>query len=241
MPKNDIEQYEDDKSAFMEMSKALRPDLFFPETWSDEQKATVSEMVRPAKTRTMMFASIPMICRAKDCVFAKLCPLQQKGIAPKGSSCPIEMALAQQCMQEYMEELGVDPNNLVEVSIVRDIVDQEIQTQRKTWLLSLEEMIQENPIGVNDKGEVIFRKELHLAVDLEDRLHRRKKDLRNQLLATREARAKAGQGTIDTAQSIANVLEDLRGLEIAKEKALRKRLGIEEFDDYIEAETVEEE
>jgi len=51
-----------------------------------------------------------------------------------------------------------------------------------------------------------MKKELHLAVELEDRLHKRRKDLRNQLLATREARAKVGQVQLDTAQAISETI-----------------------------------
>jgi flagellar L-ring protein precursor FlgH len=38
----------------------------------------------------------------------------------------------------------VNPNNLVEVSMVRDLVDQEVQYLRKTKLLAKEHFIQEN-------------------------------------------------------------------------------------------------
>src|SRR5665213_560979 len=107
--------------------------------------------------------------------------------------------------------------------MIRDIVDQEIQHQRTTWLLSMEDFIQENAIGISDKGEVIVRKELHLAVEMQDRIHKRKKDLRNQLLATREARAKIGQGNLDTAQSISKALEKVRELDRTKEALIRKR------------------
>jgi len=238
---NELEQYQKNKAAFLDTMSTLRPDLFMPLEWTDEQRSEASEMVRPSKVRTGLFASIPLICRGDECRFAEICPLLKKNLAPKGSSCPIEMAAVQQFMAEYIEELGVDPTNLVEVSMVRDIVDQEIQHQRTTWLLSMEDFIQENAIGISDKGEVVIRKELHLAVEMQDRIHRRKKDLRNQLLATREARAKIGQGNLDTAQSLSKALENVRAVERAKDKAMLKRLGMEDYDEYIDAEEVVDE
>lgn len=228
-----VEPY-DEKEQFLAEMQAIRPDLFFPEAWNDDQRAKAAEMVRPAKMRTALFTSIPMKCMAERCVFAEICPLLAENLAPKGKPCPIEMAAVKQFMTEYIDELGVDPGNLIEVSMVRDLVDQEIQQMRKTWRLSTDDFIQENPVGVDSDGNVIMRKELHLAVELEDRLHKRKKDLRNQLLATREARAKAGQAQLDTAQAVSKILDDVRKIELAKQKALNAKLGYAEYDEYIE-------
>lgn len=234
----ELEEY-DEKAQFLTQMESLRPDLFFPEGWNDAQRAKAAELVRPTRMRTSLFSSIPMRCMAERCVFAEICPLLAQGLAPKGLPCPIEMSAVQQFMTEYIDELGVDPENLIEVSMVRDLVDQEIQQMRKTWRLSMDDFIQENPVGTDSDGNVIMRKELHLAVELEDRLHKRKKDLRNQLLATREARAKAGQAQLDTAQAISRILDDVQKIDIARKRALAAKLGYEEQDDYIDADLIE--
>jgi hypothetical protein len=122
--------------------------------------------------------------------------------------------------------------------MIRDLVDQEVQYLRKTKLLAKEHFIQENTIGVDEDGQPILKKELHLAVELEDKLHKRRKDLRNQLLATREAKAKAGQMQVDSAQAISDILYKVQAIEIEKEKLLRQKLGTYELDDYIEAQTI---
>jgi hypothetical protein len=150
------------------------------------------------------------------------------------------MAIVSQFTAEYMEELDVHPDNLVEVSMVRDLVDQEVQYMRKTKLLAKEHFIQENVIGVDQDGQPILKKELHLAVDLEDKLHKRRKDLRNQLLATREAKAKVGQSQIDSAQAISDILDKVQSIEIEREKLLKKKLGIYDVDEYIEVEPIQE-
>ena len=82
-----------------------------------------------------------------------------------------------------------------------------------------------------------MKKELHLAVELEDRLHKRRKDLRNQLLATREAKAKAGQMQVDSAQAISEMLYKVQAVQIERDKLLKKKLGTYEVDSYIEAQT----
>jgi hypothetical protein len=235
-----VGEIEKSKEFFMQELEFLRPDLFFPENWSEEEKKAAIEEIRPQKTRTAMFTSIPMSCKAEKCPFADTCPLMKINLAPKAKPCPLEMAIVSQFTQEYMEELDVHPENLVEVSMVRDLVDQEVQYMRKTKLLAKEHFIQENVIGVDSNGTPILKKELHLAVELEDKLHRRRRDLRNQLLATREAKAKAGQAQIDSAQAISDIVSKIRGIELQKEKMLKKKLGTYELDEYIEADIVKE-
>lgn len=230
-----------DKSSFMKQFESLRPDLFFPESWTDDEKEKAVDLIKPQKTRTAMFSSIPMNCEAEKCIFADTCPLLKENLAPKGKACPIEMGMVAQFTTEYLEQLEVNPNNLVEVSMVRDLVDQEVQYLRKTKLLAKEHFVQENIIGVDQEGSPIFKKELHLAVELEDKLHKRRKDLRNQLLATREAKAKAGQVQLDTAQAISDIIGKVQSIENSREKLLKQKMGTAELDEYIiDSEVIEQ-
>jgi hypothetical protein len=229
------------KNGFMKEFESLRPDLFFPDHWNEEQVNKAIELVRPQKTRTAMFSSIPMNCEAEKCVYASTCPLLKENVAPKNNPCPIEMSMVSQFTTEYLDQLDVNPNNLVEVSMVRDLVDQEVQYMRKTKLLAKEHFIQENVIGIDQDGQPILKKELHLAVELEDKLHNRRKDLRNQLLATREAKAKVGQVQLDTAQAISDIINKVQSIENQREKILKQKLGTYEIDDYIESQEIKDE
>ena len=229
---SNVEKFSD-KNEFMKEFQSLRPDLFLPESWTDEEKEKVVELVRPQRTKTSMFSSIPMTCEHSRCVFADTCPLLKENLAPKGAPCPIEMSIVSQFTYDYMDQLDVNPDNLVEVSMVRDLVDQEVQYIRKTKLLAKEHFIQENVIGVDQDGQPILKKELHLAVELEDKLHKRRKDLRNQLLATREAKAKIGQTQLDTAQAISDILDKVKGIERERARLIKEKTGTLELDEYI--------
>lgn len=238
--KNDIEGYSARKAAFLEEFKELRPDLYFPENWTQDQKDQVLEEIRPNKIRSGMYSAIPMRCLAEKCVFASTCELQKKGIAPRSFPCPYELSIVAQFTEEYANELNVDYDNLIEMSQIRELVDQEVQYMRKTKVLANEHFIQENVVGVDNDGNPIFRKELHLAVELEDKLHRRKKELRNQLLATREAKSKSGASTIDSTQALSDVLDKVKELKFQEEKLLKQAAGTLYKDDYIEAEIIED-
>jgi hypothetical protein len=220
---SELEATDDQKSAFLQHFGELRPDFFLKEIYEDQaEREEAGLSVRTHSTRKTMFAAIPMKCKAEDCDFAETCPLQLKGIAPKGQKCPIELKMVADFMENMMFDLNVDPENMIEVSMVRDLVDQEIQHVRKSNLLAREDLIQENVIGLDDENRPIIKKELHLAVELEDKILKRKKDIRNQLLASRESRAKAGQSLVDTAQIISDKLEDLREIDLQRERLLRE-------------------
>ena len=233
--KKDLEEFDPDrgKKAFMEELESMRPDLVYAHGWSESEKAEAVDMLRPNKVKAGMLQAIPQRCKAEDCDFAPSCPLLKRGLAPEGAACPIEAASVLQLFSDYVEELDVDTDRMVEVSLVRDLVDQEIQQMRKTWMLSQESFIQENVIGIDEAGNVVTKKELHQAIDYEERLLKRKEKLRNALVATREAKVKAGQGKPDSATVVANILEEVRKVEGARSKALLKELGIAE-DEYIE-------
>lgn len=236
---SEVEKYDDDKTAFMREVEMLRPDLFYPESWGSNEAAEVAEEIRPNRIKTGILSAIPMTCRGDRCPVANTCPLLSKNLAPEGKPCPIEMAMVQQFFLAYVEELGVDTDRMVEVSMIRTLVDQEIQYLRTSKILSLEHFIQDNVVGVSDNGEPIMKKELHMAVDLQDKIHRRMERIRSQLLATRESRAKAGQAMVDTAQHIANLMDDFQKIEEINRKLIRKKLGKGDVDEYIEASEAE--
>jgi hypothetical protein len=223
------------KESFLKDFESLRPDFFLSNLYSNSKDLDIAaDAIRPSKTKTSLFSSIPMRCTAEKCPFADTCPLQQQSIAPVGKPCPIEMALVSQFMESIMTELNVNPDNLIEVSMVRDLVDQEVQQLRATKILAKESFIQENIIGIDDQGRPIIKKEMHLAVELSDKLLKRKKEIRNQMMATREQRAKAGQAQLDSAQLISSWMDSIREVEEQREKALRKKVGLEYVDEYVE-------
>lgn len=237
---SNLEKIEKDKSEFMKALEDLEPTLFDDQVL---EKVRVTERTREimkkstssSSVKLSMLTSIPMICKGRSCPQSQVCPLFAENVHPEKQPCPIEMAMVKQFFEAYVDELGVDISRLVEVSMIRALVDQEIQYVRKSKSLSLDHFIQENVIGVDPKsGEPIMRSELHLAVEMEDRIHRRMEKIRSQLLATRESRAKVGQSQLDTAQTIANLLDQQQEIQKQRETLLMQKLGIKQVDTYIQ-------
>ena len=232
---SELQPYEGEKAAFFTELEKMRPDLVYQETWTSQQKDEAAQLVEPNHGKLGMLSLIPMMCEGIACPYARVMPLIHSG-GPTNKPCPVELAAVREFFMDYVRELDVDVERMVEVSIVRDLVDQEIQLMRKSIRMGQEDFIQENVAGLDSEGNVVLKKELHQAVDYEDRILRRKERLRNQILATREAKAKVGQTTKDSAQIIANILDDARRIERAREQKLRQKLGM----NYIEAEVIED-
>lgn len=223
------------KNNWLEQFSEDRPDLFFPESWSDEKKTKAVNTLRSESVRSRIFTSIPMKCKGPDCQLSDVCPLQQEGNAPIGFRCPIEISILKQLTSELVAEFRVNEQSLNELAMIRDLVNQEIQHIRVTNVLAQDDFMQDVFAGVNERtGEVIFKKELHQAITFEDKILKRKKELRNQFLATREAKSKAGMGQLDTSKVISEVMYDIEQVRIEREKVMREKLGIQDIDTYIE-------
>jgi hypothetical protein len=229
----------DAKTAFYNQFKELFEDDILPVEWDDSKKARAHELTTNSRLNTARVASIPMVCRGSACPSHKVCPLYAEDLAPLGESCPIEAKMIGMLMLGLMEELNVDPSSIIEVGMVRDLVDQEIQQLRKQNLLAQDDVIQENVIGVSESGEPIMKKELHLAVSWEDKIHKRKGALLKQLLATRESRVAAGAKVLDQAKNMAAALTAYADSERAKDKKILADLGILNKDNYIDVEDEE--
>jgi hypothetical protein len=213
---------------------------FLPKTWGAEKRAIVAAETSPGKIKSLMFTSIPMVCKASECMFAQTCPLQTAGNAPEGYPCPYESAIVKNHMADYMEQLDVDVDNLVELSMIRDLVDQEVQYFRKTQALAKDDFIQSFVVGVDSNGDPVISTRLHLAVDYEDKIHKRRSVLFKALLASRESKAKVGLGALDTVQSMSNLVMAAHERVAQRERELKQKLGIVEEDDYIDADVIED-
>lgn len=225
----------DAKAEFYNQFRELFEYDILPVEWDEAKRSRVHELTSSSRLNTARVASIPIICRGSACPSARVCPLYAESLHPLGMSCPIEAKMIGKLMLGLMEELNVDPSSIIEVGMVRDLVDQEIQQIRKQNLLALEDVIQENVIGISDDGDPIMKKELHLAVDWEDKIHKRKAALLKQLLATRESRVAAGAKVMDQARNMAAALTAFSDAEKNKQNKMLAELGMAQHDDYIDS------
>jgi hypothetical protein len=237
---SEIESYDQAKQDFFKEFEKSRPDIVYAESWTPEQKKEASSMLRRGRSKVSMLSMIPLHCKGPDCIYAPTAPSIHESRPDYQKPCPVEAAAVHEFFWDYVDELGVDVARMVEVSMVRDLVDQEIQQLRKTIALSQEDFIQEHVVGLDAQGNVVTTKDLHKAIEYEDKILKRKEKIRNALLATRESKVKHGQAQADGATVIANILDEVRKVERAREKELMAKLGMAEYDAYIEDAEIEE-
>ena len=224
----------DPKSAFLKQFEDSFGDEFLPKDWDEKKKARVAAETSPGRIKTGMVTSIPMICKGDKCVFKDTCKLYLDGDNPLDKPCPYEMGMVKTLMADYVEALDVDINDIVEYSQIRDLVNLEIQDLRASKYLAKESFITENVVGISAEGEPIFKKELHLAVELSDKVSKKKNQLFKQLVATREAKIKAKAIDYQTTASLSNVMDSFRKAVKAQEDEKKRLLGIVDVDDYIQ-------
>lgn len=227
------------KKQFIQHFEELFEEDYMPKNWDEGKKRKVAELTSPSRTKKALFASIPIVCRGPACPYAEVCPLLKADVAPVGFSCPIEAKLVANTMAAYIEQFDIEDDNFIELSMVREMVDIEVQYMRQDKILSMEHFIQENVVGVDSDGDPVMRKELHIAVELADKLHKRRQALFKNFLATRESRLKAGLAAIDPATLTAGLLHSYREQMQRQEEEIKAKLGIVDQDEYIEGESWE--
>lgn len=229
----------DKKAAFMAQMEAIRPDLMYPESWDESKIKKANKTVNSTTAVKQMFSAIPMRCKGDKCPVRLSCDLYKDGIAPVGAKCPIELRLIRDLSEALGQSLAIDFDDFTEVSQLRVIVNQEIQLIRASSHLGEEGFIMENVVGIDDQGQPITKKELSLAVELEDKIHKRLKEYRSQLLATRQERAKITQGDLDSTKAVAKILKEIDAVNSERERLLKRELEATLNEDIVDAEIVE--
>lgn len=222
---------DEEKEEFFKKLDDLKPASYGQ---TSEMQQAYEGMFAPNEVKTGMLGTIPSKC-GKNCFYSTACPKHQNPdqFDPE-ANCPVEAALVHQLFQGYVNDLDVDTTRFSEVALVRDLVNQDVQQMRASAILSKEHFIQEVVAGISENGEVMTQPDLHKAVDYEDRVLKRKEKLRNALLATREARVKAGGGKMDDAQSVASMLHEVREYQNEIRKQTLEDAGYAHYDPYIE-------
>lgn len=228
-----------EKAAFLESFEERYKDEFLPQSWSDDKKDKMLSIMDKKTTDRAMLTAIPMVCRGPNCDFAKNCPLQKKNEAPVGFPCPYELAIVKNTMEDFIESLNVDTNNKIEMNLIRDMVNQEVQYHRATKLLAQESFIQENFVGVDSDGAPVARRELNVAVEYEDKIFKRRQVLFKHFMATRAEAAKYVTAAMNSAEGLSALMSQVAKAQRTVDEQIKEKLGLSDYDDYIEADTRE--
>ena len=135
--------------------------------------------------------SLPMVCGGTECVATKTCPLVEIGKEAIGKACPFEDYAMKQWLKDYQESLQSDLKDKIERSLIMDLVECDILNARANMALSSDGFMMTNPIAVDpNTGDVLNRREEHIALKLKDRAKERKDKILKMFVATRDQKMK---------------------------------------------------
>lgn len=144
-------------------------------------------------------AAIPLLCSGPKCLH-QICPFHTSKKYPLTKQCPVEFRLIQTLTQGYIEDLGVDPDNASEMTLVNKLVECDIIELRANSGLSggndeeagtlLKTIISESDNGTH-KEEV----KLHPLLEAKEKMTRIKMNILDAFVATRREKYKKAAAT----------------------------------------------
>ena len=135
--------------------------------------------------------TLPVVCRAAECQFAEICIFHKMDIAPEGERCPDEILYLDAMVPRLVQDMGVDIENYLEVSMVQEYSAALLDERRARNMIAIEGDVKEVATGiVQATGTVLYSDQATPYVEIKDKASKKLSQLRKELLATREQRAK---------------------------------------------------
>lgn len=163
-----------------------------PKAWriSDKGMQAIKTAVGMAQTKHGLYAAIPMLCKAEACPYASVCPLAEMGEAPKGERCPLEIAMILKRYEEYSMEFNIDENNVVDMGLVKDLIDYDIQMFRAENKIAVQgDFVEDVVITVTEGGEAITAPQLSKATEYKDKIMTKRLKILELMNSTRKDKA----------------------------------------------------
>lgn len=173
-------------------SEALERALVSPlaSVWGIDAQAAkgISRASGMAGLRHGFTAGIPIVCKGPACPYVQTCYLDP-GERPLRGRCPIEIASLIHLFEQYCASLEVGPNDVVDLGLIKELVDIEIQIMRAdNKMASDSDFVEEVTVAIDQAGKELKRPELVKAVDYKERLRRERHRILNLLNSTRKDR-----------------------------------------------------
>lgn len=177
------------------------------ERLSPEKRQRIYNSVN--RMRTGLHAVAPMMCLgAAKCPFIERCPIPERDPDtgkldhgpdinyPVGRECILEKFYMQQKIIEYVQHLNVDPKNPVEMSIVNELALIDLYKNRVLMIMAVgdkagqgRDFMRVDVIGFNENGQAAEVAKVHPAIEMMEKLERRRDKWLTNLMETRKTKA----------------------------------------------------
>lgn len=156
----------------------------------------IGNMSRVYASKHGMFASVPIICRGPDCAYKDVCMVStaQRTI---GQRCPMEIAAILARYELWCAHFDIninqdtiDPRDLVDATLIKDLVNTEVQMMRAENKIALNgDFMADTLLDIDKKCVPYYGKIVSPEVEFLLSLHNQKVKILNQLNATRKDKA----------------------------------------------------
>ncbi len=175
------------------------------------------ENVRKARAfhnmRHGMYSGVPIVCQGNSCPFRATCWIEEDDL-DVGGRCPIEVGAVLERFDKYCREFDIKDDDTVDHSIIKDIIDIEILMLRADNYLAVSgDFIEEVITGVDARGNVLTRPELHKAFEAKNKLRLERIKLLNQMNSTRKDKKVDILTVNDPSSRAAELIQKVRRLQ----------------------------
>lgn len=163
-----------------------------PSTWkvSAETRGLIKQSLEIYNTKHGMYSAIPMMCKGSGCPYASVCPILDAGGDPKGQRCPLEIGIVLKKFDEYTEYFHVDDEDVVDMGLIKDLVDYDVQLFRAENRIAMEgDFLEDVIITVTDSGQEITNKQVSKAAEYKERIMNKKHKVFELMNSTRKDKA----------------------------------------------------
>lgn len=172
-----------------------------------------------------LFASVPIICRGNDCAYKDVCMVSQQE-RNVGQRCPMEIAAILSRYEQWCNHFDIDtvgdmikPEDLVDATLIKDLVNIEIQMLRAENKIALNgDFLSNTLLDIDKKCQPYFGQIVSPEVEFLMNLQDKKIKILNQLNATRKDKA-ADKRTQNASDEAIKIFQQVKELEKAQSMA----------------------
>lgn len=169
------------------------------------------------KMKHGMFASVPLICKDSKCPYAKVCSIPS-GQRTTGGRCPVEIGAILTRFEYWCRHFGLNieeefirDEDLVDATLIRDLVDNEIQTMRAENKLAITgDFIAETLSTVDNKGNPWYVDTVTPEAEFKMTLQEKRYKIFNQLNSTRKDKAKELNNQLSPSEKTLSIFKELQ-------------------------------
>jgi len=184
-----------------------------PSSWKISEKGieAIKFGVAMNKTKHGMYASIPMLCKGEECQYASVCPILDQGYDPTGERCPLEISLIMTRYEDYKEEFGASDDDFVDMSLIKDLIDYDVQLMRAENKMAIDgDFVEDVVVTVTENGDEITNKQLSKATEYKEKITNKRHKVLELMNSTRKDKSGAKvQVSMDPSSYAASLLKEI--------------------------------